>query len=746
MQYALALLKRHGITQIAATLGYLPDAVRDYFDGGDAFGVELRYYVEQVPLGTAGGVRQAADFLDETFIVLSGDGVTDLDIAAAAAFHRKRRALATLVLKHADNPLDYGVVLTDPDGRVRSFHEKPDWSDAISDIVNTGIYILEPQALSYIPEGRSYDFGHDLFPELVRQGLPVYGYVTKDYWCDVGDVRAYLAVHQDALEGRIRVEGLTPPSNRAFQHASARVDRAAVLEGPCLIGANVRVLPGAYVGPYSVIGPDCVVGEGASVKRSVLWQGARLEKGAQARGCVLAAGAVMGPGAQAYEESVLGTDASIGERALLMPGVKLWPGKHGADGRRLESNLVWGGLSNAIFEGGAIRLLSPTQAVRAAQAVASALDPRELLLGRCAGGWAEALWHAAASGAMAQGARVLDGGVCTLPQLRCLQALLGCDGALWVREDALLPLNAAGAPLLNRDVRAIMARYDRQDFREPSCVGVPTVVSVCPGEAAYIARATAWFTADPGRVPPVAIFARDAQLAALALSAFTRAGLSPRHAEDDETALAPGEIGVRLSEDGEGWQLEDETGELSEAEQQLLVAWTALELGEGALLMPVQATRAAQDLAKAYPARVEYVAGEGALWANALAERSPIQFTLQHDGIASALAAISALAHANLTVADWRRSMPSVARRSLSVQVPASRTGLVLRAMARQQRGAELGGGLHFHRENGWAWICPDGARSRFRVVTEAASEEYARELCDFCEKELKRFAAEGKA
>ena len=354
MQYALTLLKSHGITQIAATLGYLPDAVTDYFGGGDDFGVDLRYYIEKTPLGTAGGVRQAMEFLDETFIVLSGDGVTDLDITAAAAFHRSRGALATLVLRHADNPLDYGVVLTDARGRVLSFHEKPDWSDVVSDTINTGIYILEPEALERVPGDRPWDFGHDLFPALVRQGLPVYGYVTQDYWCDVGDVRAYLAAHIDAMEGRIRLDGLLPRSGRVAQLPGASVDRSAVLEGPCLIGQNARVLPGAYVGPYSVIGPDCVIGECASVKRAVLWPGARLERGAQARGCVLAAGARLGESAQAYEESVLGTDASIGERAVLLPGVKLWPGKCGGDGERLEANLVWGGRPSADFKGGAL--------------------------------------------------------------------------------------------------------------------------------------------------------------------------------------------------------------------------------------------------------------------------------------------------------------------------------------------------------------------------------------------------------
>ena len=505
MQYALALLKSHGVTRVAATLGYQPDAVADYFGCGDDFGVDLSYFIEPSPLGTAGGVKQAAGFLDERFIVLSGDGVTDLDIAAAEAFHRERGALATLVLKHADNPLDYGVVLTDPDGRVRSFHEKPGWSDVVSDTVNTGVYILEPQALDYIPEGRAFDFGHDLFPALVRRGLPVYGYVTQGYWCDVGDVRAYLAVHQDALEGRVRLEGLVPRSGRAAQFPGASVDRSAVLEGPCVIGPNARVLAGAYVGPYSVIGPDCVVGEGASVKRAVLWRGARLERGAQARGCVLAAGATLGPGAQAYEESVLGTGASVGERGVLLPGVKLWPGKHGADGERLDANLVWGSRREPAFDGGAMPLASPARAARAVQAVAAVVKPRELLLGRAEGGKADALWHAAVSGAMAQGVQVLDAGICCLPQLCCAQRLLGCDCAALVDAEALIPLNALGTRLPGRVQRAVIARNDRQDFDAPFARPAPALRAAGPSDAAYVAHAASRFGADPARVPPVAV-------------------------------------------------------------------------------------------------------------------------------------------------------------------------------------------------------------------------------------------------
>jgi len=744
MQYALALLKQHGIGDIAVTLGYLPDPIRDYFGAGDDFGVSLRYTAEPSPLGTAGGVRQARRFLDESFVVLSGDGVTDLDLTDAIAFHRRKGALATLVLKRTDNPLDYGVVLTDADGRLRSFHEKPDWGDVVSDTVNTGIYILEPEVLDRIPPDRPCDFGQELFPALVKQGLPVYGYVMEGYWCDIGDVRAYLQAHADALEGRIRVEGLSPRQGKVAQLPGASVDRSAVLEGPCLIGANARIMPGAYVGPYSVVGAGCVIGEGASLKRSVLWPGARLMRGAQARGCVLAAGAILGEGAQAYEESVLGTGAALGERTVLLPGIKLWPGKRGGDGERLDANLIWGSRGGEGFTAGAMALSGPEQALRAARAVCAVLRPRQLLLGRDSGDQADAQWHAAAAGAMAQGAQVLDAGECTLPQLRHCLRTLRCDGGVMVEARRLTPLNDLGARLPTRQQRSVAGLNARQDF-PPPYQRESSAIELAGGlRAAYVSAAAARFTADVQAAPPVALYAPEPILRALAGQAFARAGLFVR-TEDDPAAmtLAPGEVGVCLSEDGEGCTLSDDRGALCEGDQQLLMAWTLLGLGERTLLLPNQATRAAQSLAARHGARVEYVSGEGALWMNALAQRFPTQFELQWDGLQAALAMLSALVQAKLTLRDWLREMPTVSRRSRSVPVPAAQTGRVLRAMARREQHVEFGGGMRFRRKEGWAWICPDEGKPRLRIVTESQSEEYARELCDFCERELKRIAAE---
>ena len=745
LDYALQLLKGHGISDIAVTLGYRPDAIADSYGDGGELGLRLRYFIERTPLGTAGGVRQAVEFLDETFVVLSGDGVTDLDITRAAAFHREKGALATLVLKRAENPMDYGVVDVDPDGRVRRFHEKPDWSEVTGDTVNTGIYILEPEMLKEIPEGRPCDFGSELFPRLVAEGRPVYGYVTSDYWCDVGDVRAYLGAHIDAMEGRVRLPDWTP-GGRAVQRPGAVVDRSAVLEGPCLIDSGARVCAGAYVGPYSVIAEGCVVGEQASVKRSILWPGARLEARAQARGCVLGRGAVLGEGAQAYEESVLGTGAGVGPRGVLLPGVKLWPGKRVQEGERLDANRVWGGERAPGFIAGTLGAADPAQVARAAQAGAAAMTPREIVLGRTGSERAEALWHAAASGIMAQGVQVIDAGTVTLPMLRHAQRAIRADAALLVDDEELTPLEARGARLTGRLQRAVALLNARQDYAACAAGRLEVPLRAESAGRAYIADVAKAFAARPEDAPPVALICENPLLRDIAQQTMDRAGLRARTLKDaDGLKAAPEALGLILSASGERCLPADARGALSEAGQQLLAAWVCLERGERRLILPASATRGVEALAVRYGARVEYVPGGVARWMDALARLQPGQLEIQFDGLRLGMAALSLLAERGMTLEGWRQTVPEVHRASRMVPVPARENGRVLRRLAESRPGATLEGGVRFERDGGWAWIGADERHPRLRVVAEGLSAEFADELCAFCEGEIRRLCNEGR-
>ncbi|MDQ6797834.1 MAG: nucleotidyltransferase family protein, partial [Actinomycetota bacterium] len=191
MEHIVRLLKKHGFDDIVVTLAFLPQTIRSYFGDGTEFGVRMAYATEETPLGTAGSVGNAKKELDEPFLVISGDVLTDIDLSAIVDFHTKRGALATIALKSMEHPLEFGIVIPHDDGSIERFLEKPTWGQVFSDNVNTGIYVLQPEIFDYIPEGKSVDFSEDVFPALLDEGKKVFGYVAEGYWEDVGTLDAY---------------------------------------------------------------------------------------------------------------------------------------------------------------------------------------------------------------------------------------------------------------------------------------------------------------------------------------------------------------------------------------------------------------------------------------------------------------------------------------------------------------------------------------------------------------------------
>src|ERR1700677_44724 len=216
MEHIIALLRRHGITEIVATLHYLADEVESYFDSGADFGVTMEYVVEDTPLGTAGAVKMADKLLaGETFIVISGDALTDIDLTALIEHHKREENDVTIALQRVTNPLEFGVVVTDENGRITRFLENPSWGEVFSDTINTGIYVLEPEVFAYMEPGKNYDFSKDIFPLLLRDGKRLGGHVISDYWADVGNLQQYQQANYDALSGAVRTER---PPNRLGQN------------------------------------------------------------------------------------------------------------------------------------------------------------------------------------------------------------------------------------------------------------------------------------------------------------------------------------------------------------------------------------------------------------------------------------------------------------------------------------------------------------------------------------------------
>src|SRR3954449_44384 len=236
MEHIIRLLKEHGFDDLVVTVAFMANNVRTYFGNGEEFGVRIQYATEETPLGTAGSVRNAMDELDERFLVIAGDVITDIDLSGLVARHDEKNAMASIGLKSMENPLEFGIVITREDGSIERFLEKPTWGQVFSDTINTGIYVLEPRIFDYIPDGRPVDFSSEVFPALLADGKPLYGFSCEGYWEDVGTLEAYGKAHQDVLDAKVEVD----------------IPGFRVNDG-VFIGEGAEVSPAAHVVAPSVI-------------------------------------------------------------------------------------------------------------------------------------------------------------------------------------------------------------------------------------------------------------------------------------------------------------------------------------------------------------------------------------------------------------------------------------------------------------------------------------------------------------
>ena len=313
-------LKEHNITDIILAGGESLEQIQDYFGDGSKLGVRITYSVEDFPMGTAGAVKNAERFLDDAFIVFNGDVFTDIDLRVMMRLHRENKAIASLALTSVDDPTIYGVVETDSQGRVKRFIEKPSWDKVTTNMINAGIYILEPDILSYITLNAFSMFEHDVFPPLLEKGQAIYGYPFQDYWIDIGTPDKYLKVQHDLLQRCVGDKG-TKFEGESFVHSSAQI------EGPAIIGEACSIDKNSIVKGPAVLGARCRVEEDAVIEEAILWQDCRIGKGAKLRNCLVASRCFIGEESEILDGCILGDDVLIGKGSKLPNGTKIWPGK-----------------------------------------------------------------------------------------------------------------------------------------------------------------------------------------------------------------------------------------------------------------------------------------------------------------------------------------------------------------------------------------------------------------------------------
>ena len=732
--HILDLLRRNGVREVAVTLRCLPAAVTDYFGDGSEYGVKMTYFIEEEPLGTAGGVKKCMEFLgEEDFLVISGDAVCDLDLAGLIALHQSHRAAATLALCRRAEPLEYGLVRTDGEGRVLGFVEKPGWGQVDTELVNTGVYVLSRRAMDLVPTGTSYDFGKELFPRMLSRGEPLYGWETAGYWQDMGDCVAYLESLHDALEGKVALDLDTGRSKT--------VPAGVAVKEPCWIGRRVSLAPGCAIGPYAVIGDGSTVETGAVVERSALL-GASVGEGAEVSGAILCKNAlvhrcaVIGPGA------VLGEGAVAGAEAIVAPGVKLWPGRRVAEGGKATASQVMtggGAVPLKFSAGGALRgIIGEDLTPEALLALGSLLGEREQVgLGWAGGNGAAMLARAAGCGIAAAGGTAL---LCDAPCASAgawLARYYKLPVSLFIQQDGdrgeVRLFGPDGLALSRAEQRKVEGALLRGEGSRVAAMRVgrsETVAGVRPGYAANAAQA-ARLTSIPLRPLTVQVEKGEGANDMLA-AALTALGCTVRR--------GTGRGAPTFSADWGGFRLTawDEEERLVSSDR-LLVLLTRIEMeqGRGAAALPSWAPAAAEQVAESFQGRLLRLGRDGEE-AESLWREQPWLW----DGIYAACRICARLGLTGETLAYLDRSAPRFATVRGEVPLRTGR-GRVMGRVLDTLSAAPQGEGVRMKVGSGWVYVTPMSSRSALRIIAEAADMEAAEELCGAYEKKLKELDRE---
>lgn len=730
LEHILLLLRRHQVTEAAVTLHYHPEAITGYFGDGSAWGMHLHYFYEDTPLGTAGGVKACRDFLgQEDFLVISGDCVSDFDLTDCYRLHRQRQAEATLLLHRVAEPLEYGLVRTDQEGRVLAFVEKPGWGQVFTDQVNTGIYLLAPSVLDLVPEGEPFDFSKNLFPELLRQKRALYGQVPAGYWRDMGECGSYLQTVEDALEGRVKLDMTLPQQSTGVWSAEPVPDSVEVL-APCWIGSDVTLAPWSNIGPHTVLEPGSTVGRGCRLRRTVV-MGASVGAESQVEGAILCPHAKIGEGCFLYPGSVVGADAWLGDHATLRPQVRLWPGLHIQPGSRVTSTQVHGpgpgslhfdnyGVIHGVIGGD----VDTEQVMDLGSALASM---GQVALGHCGGAGAEALALAAAAGVTAAGGWVIRHDGTTPAAANWLCDYYGLSGGLFLEQQGeqltLYPVAAGGQPLEREAQRKLENDLLRRNFRRPPATEMGGETQLTSVMESYLAAAVQ--SAGVAGSYPCTLAVEPGQT----LLKQGLRWLGCQLAERDVVGVPA----MALASGGRELLIWTEDGERRSREEVLLLACAALlDSGQRNLYLPPEA-----------PAAIERLARDRGGTVQRMESGAPTgcQRSLR-DGLFAACQIVRYVQRTGETLSQLFRRLPGCQVQRRVVPLRTSRSA-VMGAISRQYPDAQrMKQGMRLDLKDGSVWIAPANDREALRVVTEGARAETALELCDFITNEAGKWDA----
>jgi len=788
MTHIVELLKRHGLKDILSILYFQPEQVTSYFSDGSALGVKMSYVSATEDYGTAGSVGFSRKHLKEPFLVISGDVLTDFDLTRAIEYHKSKKAMITIVLTRVDNPLQYGVVITDRDGRITRFLEKPSWGEVFSDTVNTGIYIIDPEALKYIPEGKDFDFSKDLFPLLLKNKEPLFGYIADGYWKDIGDLSEYLLAHRDVLEGRVDVNipgtRMNVIGKDVITGENTVIEDHVELRGGVVVGKNCLIKRGASIA-NSIIGDNCIVETNAKISGSIIWNDCYVGQHVVIKESIIGKQCRILNNAYVSEGVVIADECHIGESSMLKANIKIWPHKVVDSGSTLATSLVWGEKWNKYLFGatgisglGNIEITPEFAAKIGAACGAFFGKQANVATSRDSHKTSRLINRALISGILSCGCNVHDLQVMPPPVARYQLPANNHKCCIHTRKSPIDPkmieikfYDSNGMALSVSKQKAIERFFFREDFARAGCEETGTIHFPHRTVDIYCEGLLKFINAESIRQTPFKIVIDYAYGAAsiilpqllgqlgveaVSLNAFVDEKRLTQDPQMFSTSLRQlsnivqslgADFGVMFDASTEKIHLVDETGRILTDDMLLsimcyLVMKTANE--KTAITVPVTASKIIEEMASKFDCKVIRTKTTlRNMMETALAEKATLagdgvgtygfpMFQPASDGMVTLCKLLEMLAVVKKPLSDIVKEIP--ASRLIKVQLPCpwECKGTVMRNLIEYTKNlhTDLIDGVKVYYDNkDWILIIPDPDRPFFHLYVETSTEEASNRL-----------------
>ncbi|MDR1522982.1 MAG: mannose-1-phosphate guanyltransferase [Endomicrobium sp.] len=799
LHHIINLLKKHGFSELTMMLYYQTEIITDYFEDGKNFGISIKYIRPESDLGTAGSVRFASQSIKDTFLVISGDVLTDFDLKKAVDFHKSKKALATMVLTRVSNPLQFGVVITAKDGKIERFLEKPSWGEVFSDTINTGIYILEPEVFDYVPKDISFDFSKDLFPMLLKENKTLYGYIADGYWKDIGNHDEYRFVHYDILDGKVKIDisgkKIKVAQKEIVVGKNVSLGKNIKVEGQVILGDNVSIADDTFLS-RSVIGDNVKIGQGSEVLGSVLWTGVTVGQESRIKENVIGTSTRIGDRAVVQVGTIVSDECVIGDDAVVRTNLRIWPHKVIGAGAILSSSLVWGEKWNkALFNAHGISGLgnieiTPEFAAKIGSAYGAYIgEGSYIIVSRDEHPAALMIERGIISGLLSAGIEVGDLRGLPIPVARYEIGNEGEAGGIYIRQSPtdgrsidIKFFNNKGADISISQEKAIEQLFFREDFKRANMNSIGKITVPARALDYYktgyldaineevIKKSKYKIVIDYAHSSSSIIFPSilgDLDVNVISLNAFISSSKITKSYEEFTSSLRQlsdvivtltANAGFLIDSGSEKVFLVDEKGTILRDDAAMIaVSYLVMKINRGkniAIAVPVNATSIVDDLAKQFGVKVKRTAtssrnimtyekdSEVVLICDSMGGFIFPEFQNAFDAMYAIGKIMEMMSQENLSLSSISKEIPYFEVLHKTVPCSWDKKGKTMRRALEEVKDKkhELIDGVKVYVNNGWVLFVPDSDEALFHIWAEAKDKTTTLGLLEVYSEKIKEW------